>query len=201
MIGAGELDHAGDADRQRSRELVAHRGEAAALQHLVDAVAGAASRGGDGWGSTRGRRRTRRLRRATPAPRARCPPRRATRTPARAGRCGAGRCGRAAWPTATSRRCRRGRRCRSLGARTPEITSKSVVLPAPLGPMRPSTSPGATSRSTSLSAEMPPKRTEMPSRWRMVEPPDAAPSPRPSTCTCAVKPVPLDRVGFPAGGS
>ena len=47
----------------------------------------------------------------------------------------------------------------SLGVRTPEITSKRVVLPAPFGPMRPHTAPSATVRLTPVSALMPPKRT------------------------------------------
>src|SRR3954470_15380567 len=36
---------------------------------------------------------------------------------------------------------------------------KSVVLPAPLGPIRPTMRPGATSNDTPSSATMPPKRT------------------------------------------
>src|SRR5665213_3804415 len=38
----------------------------------------------------------------------------------------------------------------------------SVVLPAPLGPIRPSTSPGASSRSMSDSASMPSKERDTP---------------------------------------
>ena len=52
----------------------------------------------------------------------------------------------------------------SFGARTPEITSKSVVLPAPFGPMIPRTSPLLASMLTALSTVMPPKRTVMPRR-------------------------------------
>ena len=40
----------------------------------------------------------------------------------------------------------------SLGVRTPEITSKRVVLPAPFGPMSPHTAPSATVRLTPVSA-------------------------------------------------
>src|ERR1700722_2620820 len=40
------------------------------------------------------------------------------------------------------------------------MTLKSVVLPAPFGPMRPWTVPAGTVRSTSRSAWTPPKRTE-----------------------------------------
>jgi hypothetical protein len=39
----------------------------------------------------------------------------------------------------------------------PDTTSNSVVLPAPLGPMIPTISPGATARSTASRARMPPK--------------------------------------------
>src|SRR5262249_54932264 len=38
---------------------------------------------------------------------------------------------------------------------------KSVVLPAPLGPIRPTMAPLGTSKDTPSSATMPPKRTEM----------------------------------------
>ena len=40
------------------------------------------------------------------------------------------------------------------------MTLKSVVFPAPFGPIRPWISPTATSRSTASSAWRPPKRTE-----------------------------------------
>ena len=52
--------------------------------------------------------------------------------------------------------------CPPLGLRIPETTSKSVVLPAPLGPMMPTTSPASAWMLTSLSATMPPKRTVIP---------------------------------------
>ena len=49
-------------------------------------------------------------------------------------------------------------------ARTkPQMTLNSVVFPAPLGPMTPTTSPGATVSETSSSAVRPPKRTVRPS--------------------------------------
>src|SRR4051812_29597859 len=53
----------------------------------------------------------------------------------------------------------------------PEITSKSVVLPAPLGPMIPTTSPGDASRLTSVSAQMPPNRT-VTSETLSIQPPN-----------------------------
>src|SRR3954466_8475451 len=43
------------------------------------------------------------------------------------------------------------------------MTLNSVVLPAPLGPITPTTSPGATVSDTSSSAVSPPKRTVRPS--------------------------------------
>src|SRR3984893_9176823 len=45
-----------------------------------------------------------------------------------------------------------------LGAETDQMTVKSVVLPAPLGPMMPRISPGAARRLTSFTAVRPPKR-------------------------------------------
>src|SRR5829696_1788949 len=46
-----------------------------------------------------------------------------------------------------------------LGIRTPEMTSKRVVLPAPFGPISPTTSPAHMESDTSWSAAMPPKLT------------------------------------------
>src|SRR5579862_2869750 len=46
-----------------------------------------------------------------------------------------------------------------VGGRIPEIVSKNVVLPAPLGPISPHTSLAKKSRVTSLKAVTPPKRT------------------------------------------
>ncbi len=46
------------------------------------------------------------------------------------------------------------------GSSSPLTTLNSVVLPAPLGPMRPVTPPSATERETSLSTWAPPKATE-----------------------------------------
>src|ERR1051325_3154885 len=45
------------------------------------------------------------------------------------------------------------------------MTLKSVVLPAPFGPMRPVIVPGCTEKRASFTAVMPPKRTVMPSTW------------------------------------
>ncbi len=44
----------------------------------------------------------------------------------------------------------------STGFNKPEIVDKSVVLPAPLGPMRQTTSPAPTDKPTSLRAEIEP---------------------------------------------
>ncbi|CAB4810909.1 unannotated protein [freshwater metagenome] len=49
-----------------------------------------------------------------------------------------------------------------LGLTNPVIASMAVLLPAPLGPMRPTTSPGFTSTLNSNSATTPPKRTVRP---------------------------------------
>ena len=48
------------------------------------------------------------------------------------------------------------------GRMKPHKTFSSVVLPAPFGPMTPTTSPGATVSDTALSAVRPPKRTLTP---------------------------------------
>src|SRR5437660_1442720 len=50
-----------------------------------------------------------------------------------------------------------------VGGSAPTRQEKSVVFPAPFGPMIPKTSPSATSKSTEASASNPPKRFE---RWR-----------------------------------
>ena len=65
--------------------------------------------------------------------------------------------GRAA-PCPTSR-CRRAGRCRDSGTK-PEMASMKVVLPAPLGPIRPTSWPGSIRRSTSTTAWTPPKLTD-----------------------------------------
>src|SRR2546423_2194647 len=49
-----------------------------------------------------------------------------------------------------------------LGESSPESMLMSVVLPAPLGPMTACTSPGRSSRETSLTAASPPKLLESP---------------------------------------
>src|ERR1051326_9126938 len=66
-----------------------------------------------------------------------------------------------------------------VGRCAPTRQEKSVVLPAPFGPMMPKTSPSATSKLTSASASRTPKRfytwrTERSASWGMCEPPDAA---------------------------
>ena len=48
----------------------------------------------------------------------------------------------------------------------------SVVLPAPLGPIRPQMSPRSTSKLTLSSATMPPKRTDTPRTLSKELPPD-----------------------------
>src|SRR5699024_8781740 len=54
-------------------------------------------------------------------------------------------------------------------ARTnPQITLNSVVLPAPLGPITPTTSPGPTVSDTPSSAVSPPKRTVTPATSSVV---------------------------------
>src|SRR3954470_5271231 len=58
--------------------------------------------------------------------------------------------------------------CPWLGEWKPEITSNSVVLPAPLGPIRPTISPLSTPKLTSSSTCSPPKRSEMPSTAKYV---------------------------------
>src|SRR5579862_4139909 len=54
-----------------------------------------------------------------------------------------------------------------LGWYTPVITLNTVVLPAPLGPMRLTISRSSTSRSSSASAWSPPKCSERRSRFKM----------------------------------
>src|SRR4029077_10754178 len=53
-----------------------------------------------------------------------------------------------------------------------------VVLPAPFGPIRPTSCPSTTSRSTSTTACTPPNRTEIPVALRtgVIDPPRSAPS-------------------------
>src|SRR5215217_6534136 len=50
----------------------------------------------------------------------------------------------------------------SSGEMKPDTRLNRVVLPAPLGPITPWTCPGATSRSTALTASSPPKRLVSP---------------------------------------
>src|SRR3954463_1440277 len=56
------------------------------------------------------------------------------------------------------------------GGKSPEITLKSVVLPAPFGPRIARRSPYATSRSTSRTASSPPNRRPIPRRERIGPP-------------------------------
>jgi hypothetical protein len=46
-----------------------------------------------------------------------------------------------------------------LGRTKPQMTLNTVVLPAPFGPMTPTTWPSGTAKETSSSASRPPKRT------------------------------------------
>src|SRR5258708_29724433 len=55
----------------------------------------------------------------------------------------------------------------ALGESSPESMLMNVVLPAPLGPITACTSPGRSSRETSLTAARPPKPFESPVTWRM----------------------------------
>src|SRR5688572_15870175 len=55
----------------------------------------------------------------------------------------------------------------SLGVRNPLITSKSVVFPAPFGPMMPTISISLTEIDASYRARMPPKLTVQPSTSSM----------------------------------
>src|SRR5258707_1332353 len=56
---------------------------------------------------------------------------------------------------------------RELGGKSPEMTLKSVVLPAPFGPRIARLSPCATSRSTSRTAWRPPNRRPIPCKRRI----------------------------------
>ena len=57
--------------------------------------------------------------------------------------------------------CPRHRIVPEAGVTKPQMTLNNVVLPAPLGPMTPSTSPCETSSETPSSAVMPPNDTEI----------------------------------------
>ena len=56
------------------------------------------------------------------------------------------------------------------GLTKPEMQLNSVVLPAPFGPITPSTSPPATPSETLSSAVIPPKRTVTPCTASAAEP-------------------------------
>jgi hypothetical protein len=81
--------------------------------------------------------------------------------------CSAKRCGAAparGWPSANS--------SPEVGATTPDRALKKVVLPAPFGPMMPTSSPGANAALTASTAVRPPKRTvsarASTSGWRFI---------------------------------
>src|SRR5438093_3065459 len=57
--------------------------------------------------------------------------------------------------------------CPEVAGKSPQMTLKSVVLPAPFGPRMARRSPGATSRSTSRTAWRPPNRRPIPRRRRI----------------------------------
>lgn len=63
------------------------------------------------------------------------------------------------------------------GRRIPDRTSKSVVFPAPFGPISPHTSPARIPRSTPVSALTPPNRTLTPLARSTYPPPLMSPSP------------------------
>src|SRR2546425_8227859 len=56
--------------------------------------------------------------------------------------------------------------CPEVAGKSPQMTLKSVVLPAPFGPRMARRSPGATSRSTSRTAWSPPNRRPTPRKRR-----------------------------------
>src|SRR5258708_11317030 len=68
----------------------------------------------------------------------------------------------AAWFGGPSMRWPRNQIWPDVGASAPTRQEKSVVLPAPFGPMIPKTSPGATSNWIDERARRPPKRFETP---------------------------------------
>src|SRR5579859_2160070 len=74
-----------------------------------------------------------------------------------------------------------------VGASAPPIRPIRVDLPAPLGPMMPSTSPGRTAKLRSSTAGSPPKRLVTPARARM----GAALA----SCAASGEPDGLDAVG------
>ena len=87
---------------------------------------------------------------------------------ATAGTCGPARaCARLRAGTVRHVLGRRARRARTKAAKSPAMTLKSVVLPAPFGPRIARRSPCATSRSTSRTACRPPKRRPTPRKRRV----------------------------------
>src|SRR6185437_14924587 len=83
-----------------------------------------------------------------------------------------------------------------LGLYTPVITLKTVVLPAPFGPIRLTISPSPTSRSSSEIARRPPKDNERRSRFR-TDPAGRPPSPGPG---CPAGDPPAGQPGPGDGG-
>jgi len=79
-----------------------------------------------------------------------------------------------------------------VGRRTPRAIRIRVVLPAPLAPMRPTTSPGLTSRSTSSRAASCPNRWPMPRTASSGS--GAGPAARAGPAPDPLAPVPLDRL-------
>src|ERR1700690_3705807 len=67
----------------------------------------------------------------------------------------------------------------------PEITLNNVVLPAPLGPPKPTISPSPIDSDTLSSARRPPKSTQMPSRSSMAG--VLQPEPREDCCKSAAQ--------------
>ena len=87
--------------------------------------------------------------------------RRASGTGSMSGTCGRARRRHAGASARPSRRARRAGRRPSVGLAMPEMTLKSVVLPAPFGPITPTSSPGAPRSDTSWRMRAPPMRSPM----------------------------------------
>src|SRR5690606_1269503 len=78
------------------------------------------------------------------------------------------------------------------GFRNPVTTLKVVVLPAPLGPIRPRISPSSTWNDRSATAAKPPKkrlRSSTRRSSRVVAPPDAPPAAPPRVVSVAADPT------------
>ena len=70
----------------------------------------------------------------------------------------------------------------AFGTRAPESTLKIVLLPEPLGPIRPRISPGSTRNETLLTAVKPPKRLVSPSTTSTAASPPGAAAPAIDHC-------------------